>query len=398
MSQQPLVPPRRRRSRGRGRLVALLLIVGLAGAGAWYALSPGQAAAPPPTATVAPGDLEQTITALGKLQPKDYVDVGVQVSGQLKVIHVDYGSEVKAGDLLAEIDPKVYQARVDSDKAELKILEAQLAQSQAQLELARQQDARNQRLWKSKAVSEDVMQSGMAALAVAEAELRALEAQIEQARSTLDADVANLEYTKIYAPMDGTVVDIIARQGQTLNANQSAPIVLRVADLDTMTVWAEVVEADVVRIAVGMPVRFSTLGMPDREWTGAVRQVLPTPEVVNDVVLYKVLIDVANPDHLLMTEMSAQVFFVLGQAKGVLLVPLAALESVPYDENLRLARVVTATGVEEREVWIGLTDRSRAEVLSGLEDGERVLLPAPREQAQGSNSGGNRGGGGFMRF
>jgi macrolide-specific efflux system membrane fusion protein len=393
MSQSTLVPPLRRRSRKRGRLLALLLVLGLAGAGAWYALSPGQAAAPPLTAEVTRGDLEQSITALGTLQPKAYVDVGVQVSGQLKVIHVDYGTEVKQGDLLAEIDPKVYQARVDSDRAELRILEAQLAQSQAQLELARQQDARNQRLWKSKAVSEDALQSGIAALAVAEAELRALEAQIEQARSTLDADLANLEYTKIYAPMDGTVVDILARQGQTLNANQSAPLVLRIANLDTMTVWAEVVEADVVRIAVGMPVHFSTLGLPDRRWEGTVRQILPTPEIVNDVVLYKVLIDVANPDHLLMTEMSAQVFFKLGEARDVLLVPLAALQPVPYDEGLRLARVATATGVEEREVWIGLADRSKAEVLQGLSEGERVLLPVadPKSADQ-------RRGGGFMRF
>ena len=235
------------------------------------------------------------------------------------------------------------------------------------------------------------MQSSMAALAVAEAALKALEAQLEQARSTLDADRANLDYTKIYAPMDGTVVDILARQGQTLNANQSAPLVLRVADLDTMTVWAEVVEADVVRITVGMPVHFSTLGMPDRRWQGTVRQILPTPEVVNDVVLYKVLIDVDNPDHLLMTEMSAQVFFVLGEAKDVLLVPLAALETVPYDESLRLARIASATGVEQREVWIGLTDRSRAEVLNGLEEGDRVLLPVPKEKSEG-----NRGGGSFM--
>jgi macrolide-specific efflux system membrane fusion protein len=394
MSSTALAPPIRRRARKRGRLLALLLILGLAGGGAWYALSPGQAAAPPPTAEVTRGDLAQTITALGTLQPKDYVDVGVQVSGQLKVIYVDYGSEVKEGDLLAEIDPKVYQARVDSDRAELKILEAQLAQSHAQLELARQQDARNQRLWKSKAVSEDALQSGIAALAVAEAALRALEAQIEQARSTLDADLANLDFTQIYAPMDGTVVDIIARQGQTLNANQSAPIVLRIADLDTMTVWAEVVEADVVRISVGMPVHFSTLGLPDRRWEGTVRQILPTPEIVNDVVLYKVLIDVANADHLLMTEMSAQVFFRLGEAKNVLLVPLAALETVPYDEGLRLAKVATATGFEEREVWIGLADRSKAEVLEGLAEGERVLLPVPTEKPGGER----RGGGNFMRF
>lgn len=371
------------------------MLLAAAGGATWYFLSPGEAAAPPPTATVVRGDLEQSIAALGTLQPKDYVDVGVQVSGQLKVIHVDYGSEVKQGTLLAEIDPKVYQARVDSDEAELKILAAQLQRSQAQLELARQQDARNQRLWKSKAVSEDVLQSGQAALAVAEAEVLALEAQLDQARSTLDADRANLEYTKIYAPMDGIVVDITARQGQTLNANQTAPIVLRVADLDTMTVWAEVVEADVVRIRQDMPVHFSTLGLPDRRWEGKVRQILPTPEVVNDVVLYKVLIDVANPDRLLMTNMSAQVFFVLAWAPDVLLVPLAALEpagEVEAEGTPYRARVVTPTGIEERIVHVGLTDRTRGEVLQGLAEGERVLLPVAASAPRAG------GGGGFMRF
>lgn len=385
--------PLRRRSRRRRGLMGLLVLLAAASGATWYWLHPGQAAAPPPTAAVTRGDLEQAITSLGTLQPKDYVDVGVQVSGQLTVIHVDYGSEVKQGDLLAEIDPKVYQARVDSDEAELRILEAQLAQKQAQLELARQQDARNQKLWKAKAVSEDQLQSGIAALAVAEAELKALEAQLEQARSGLDADRANLEYTKIYAPMDGTVVDITAKQGQTLNANQSAPIVLRIADLDTMTVWAEVVEADVVRIKPGMPVHFSTLGLPDRRWEGRVRQILPTPEVVNDVVLYKVLIDVANPDHVLMTEMSAQVFFVQAAAKDVVLVPLAALEpageveakGIPYRVQL-----LTPQGSESRLIHVGLTDRTRAEVLDGLEAGDRVLLPVA---ASTQRSG---GGGGFV--
>ncbi len=379
----------RRRTRRRGWLGALMLLA-IAGGATWYWLNPGQAAAPPPSATVTRGNLEQAITALGTLQPKDYVDVGVQVSGQLTAIHVDYGSEVKAGTLLAEIDPKVYQARVDSDQAELKILEAQVAKSEAQLALAQQQDTRNQRLWKAKAVSEDALQSGQAALAVAQAEVQALEAQLDQARSSLDADRANLEYTKIYAPMDGTVVDITAKQGQTLNANQSAPIVLRIANLDTMTVWAEVVEADVVRIKPGMPVHFSTLGLPDRRWVGKVRQILPTPEVVNDVVLYKVLIDVTNPDHVLMTEMSAQVFFVQAAATDVLLVPLAALEPAGEIESNGIpyrVKLVTPTGVESRLIHVGLTDRTKAEVLDGLAEGDRVLLPVVANTQRSSGGG-----------
>jgi macrolide-specific efflux system membrane fusion protein len=130
-----------------------------------------------------------------------------------------------------------------------------------------------------------------------------------------------------------------------------------------------------------MPVHFSTLGMPDRQWTGNVRQILPTPEVINDVILYDVLIDVANPDHALMTQMSAQVFFVLGEAKDALLVPMAALEpttaaagdtqvGTPYKVKVR-----TATGIVTREIRVGLSDRANAAVIAGLAEGDHVVLP-----------------------
>src|SRR5690606_29538428 len=118
-------------------------------------------------------------------------------------------------------------------------------------------------------------------------------------------------------------------EGQTLNANQSAPIVVRIADLDTMTVWAQVAEADIPRIQPDMPVYFTTLGMPERRFQAKVEQIYPTPQTVNDVVLYNVLIDVPNKERLLMTSMTAQVFFLLGEAKNVPLVPMAALRPAP---------------------------------------------------------------------
>lgn len=393
-----LAPPRRPRRR-RSWLLGLLVLLGLAAGGSWYlsgeAADPAQQALA--TAAVARGDLSITLSSLGSLQPKDYVDVGTQVSGQVLAIHVTYGSEVAEGDLLAEIDPKLYRSRVDSDRAQLKILEAQLLQRRAELELARQQHERNSRLYEKKAVSEDVYQTGAASVAVAEAAVAALEAQIEQARSTLEGDLANLEYTKIYAPMDGTVVSIDARLGQTLNANQSAPIILRIADLDTMTVWAEVAEADVVRIAEGMEVHFTTLGEPERAWHGVVRQILPTPEVVNEVVLYNVLIDVANEDHRLMTQMTAQVFFEVAAAENALLVPRSALRALPAaaasgDAAGRpyLVTVLGSAGPEERQVMVGLMDRNRAEVLSGLEEGDLVVLPEGTPVASRGEGGGRR--------
>ncbi|HWA46144.1 MAG TPA: efflux RND transporter periplasmic adaptor subunit [Hypericibacter adhaerens] len=376
-------PTRARSKSRRRRLLAVLVLLLLAagGAAAWHFARASTAPTHVPTVAVTRGNLEASLTAVGALQPKNYVDVGAQVSGQLQALHVTYGSEVKQGDLLAEIDPAVYSAKVASEQAQLKILKAQIAEQQAQLALAQSQNARNQRLYKQNAVSQDVLQTGEAAEAVAHAQIAALQAQLEQAQSTLDGDLANLQYTKIYAPITGTVVSISAQQGQTLNANQSAPVILRIADLDTMTVWAQVAEADIVKVKTGMPVHFSTLGMPDRQWTGTVRQILPTPEVINDVILYDVLIDVANPDHALMTQMSAQVFFVLGEAKDALLVPMAALQPVTVASNDTgegtpyRVKVRTATGTETREIRVGLSDRANAAVIAGLSEGDHVVLP-----------------------
>lgn len=351
-------------------VLTLLLIVGVGLVG--YALRPGEAPAEYRTATVEIGSVEHTVTALGRLKPRDYVDVGTQVSGQLKRVHVEIGDRVEAGQLLAEIDPTVYETRVRNDRANLDNLRAQLKQQQAELVLSRRQLERNQRLLEASAVSRGTVEENEAAVAVNEARINATRAQIKAAEAALEGDLANLSYTRIHAPMAGTVVAESAVEGQTVNASQSAPVIVRVADLDTMTVWAQVAEADVVKVKPGLPVYFTTLGMPDRKWRGEVRQLLPTPEVVNDVVLYNVLIDVDNHDGLLMTEMTVQVFFLLGEARDVTTVPTAALS--PAGRGYR-AQVLTARGVpEERQVQVGVTSRTRAEVIEGLAVGEQVIL------------------------
>jgi macrolide-specific efflux system membrane fusion protein len=363
--------PRRRRS--RWWLVGALLLVAAAGA-VGYHVAFGEAPPSYRTAEVALGDIETTVTALGNLQPKDYVDVGAQISGQLEKLHVDIGDVVENGELLAEIDGTRYEAQVRADQANIGSLNAQILQQNANLELARSTHARNQRLYDARAVSQEEVESSAAALKVAEAELNSLHAQLDEAQSQLDGDVANLGYTKIYAPMAGTIVTKDAVEGQTLNANQTAPTIVRIANLRTMTVWAQVAEADVVKVRPGMPAYFTTLGLPERRWQGTVRQVLPTPEIVNDVVLYDVLIDVDNADGVLMTEMTAQVFFVLGSAEDVPLVPYAALR--PLADGAAgeyTADVMTARGLETRVVTIGLSTRSVAQVVSGLAVGDEVV-------------------------
>lgn len=333
------------------------------------------------TVVVERGDVLRTVTAVGSLQPKEYVDVGTQVSGQLLRVHVAIGDRVQQGDLIAEIDPTRYEAIVHNDRASLESLEAQQAQREAELALARQQLERNERMLAEQAVSQDTVDQLAASARVAEASVAALEAQIKAAEATLAGDIANLGYTTIYSPMDGTVVSQTSLEGQTVVSSQQAAVIVQVANLDVMTVWADVAEADINRIEPGMAAWFTTLGMSERRWHGTVRQVQPTPEVLNDVVLYKVLIDIDNKERLLLPQMTVQVFFVLGEARDVPTVALNALTPSPdADPGTFTARVLTDNGPEPRQVKVGLSNRMTAEVLMGLAIGERVIvngLPGP---------------------
>lgn len=376
---------------GIAALVALILVGGV-----WYALSVESNSPKYKTAKVEVGSIEQTVTALGALQPKDYVDVGAQVSGTLEVVHVNIGDIVKKGQLLAEVDPTVYESTVAADKAKLKDLDSQITGQQAQLALALIQNRRNQALLKIDAVSKDAADTSAAQVKQYAAAIASTKAQVEQAQSTLDGDEANLSYTKIYAPMAGTVTSQTTLQGQTLNSKQAAPIIMQIADLTTMTVKAQVAEADVSKLTDKMPVYFTTLGMPDRKWRSTVRQILPTPETVNDVILYNALIDVANTDQALMTSMTAQVFFVLGAADNVPIVPVAALRPAKSgDEGAYRVLVMNGSRPKMTDVKVGLMNRVSAQVVSGLEVGDVVVTGIENTAAASasrSNALGGRGG------
>lgn len=331
-----------------------------------------------PTATVTRGDIEETVTAQGKLEPKEYVDVGAQVSGQLQKVHVEIGDMVKKGQLLGEIDPRIYEAQVEVNEARVKALNAQIEQQQAQLLLAKQVYARNAGLIKVNAVSKEVLQTSKANLDAAVASLASLKAQTEEALSSLKGAKTNLLYTKIYAPIDGTVTSQTTKEGMTINANQTAPNIMQVANLDVMTVRAQVAEADVSRLSAGMDVYFTTLGGGDKRWSGKVRQILPAPVTINDVVLYEALVDVDNRDHALMTGMSTQMFFVLGQAKDVLIVPFTALRKPVPASDTETGKAYQVEGKDgSKLVTVGMVTRTQAEVLSGLNEGDVVVLPLP---------------------
>ncbi|WP_282354557.1 efflux RND transporter periplasmic adaptor subunit [Pseudomonas sp. PS01303] len=375
----------------RRALLVVLCLIPVVGYAAWQMLPPGRDKFA--TVQVSRGDIESSVTALGTLQPRRYVDVGAQASGQIQKIHVEVGDVVKEGQLLVEIDPSTQKAKLDAGRFSIENLKAQLQEQRAQHELAQQKYQRQQNLAAGGATREEDVQTARAELKATQARIDMFQAQIRQAEASLRSDQAELGYTRIYAPMAGTVVALDAREGQTLNAQQQTPLILRIAKLSPMTVWAEVSEADIGHVKPGMSAYFTTLSGGNRRWSSTVRQILPVPPKPLDqtsqgggsptstsksgsarVVLYTVLLDVDNADNALMAEMTTQVFFVANQAKDVLTAPVAALQgSVKADRQT--AQVVAANGnIESREVRTGISDRLKVQILDGLSEGDHLLI------------------------
>ena len=369
--------------------------------------------------TVVRGDIENAITAVGTLSALRSINVGAQVSGQLKSVQVEVGDQVTEGQFIAEIDPSPFEKRVEIASAQLDNLKAQLLSKEAQLTLKKLNATRQKSLLATRGVSQSTVDQAEADLAMADADVKALGAQIRQQQSQLASDTVDLGYTKINSPMAGTVVDQSAKEGETLNASQTAPTVVTVADLKVMTVEAQVSEADIAKLKPGMEVYFTLLGQPEKRFTGTLRQIKPTPATENNVVLYYALFDVPNPTGELMINMSAQVYFVIDSAKDVLLVPTSALSfkrrdpsgeaggqqaerpqgqrngtrngGSPREGQHRgrpqiIVRVVDANGaIAERTVEVGVRNRVQAEIKSGLEDGDKVVVTS----ASGTSSAGN---------
>jgi macrolide-specific efflux system membrane fusion protein len=364
-------------------LMAALLLLGIGGFGYHWAF--GQARVVYATAAVTRGDIESTVVAAGIVQPVKYVDVGAQTSGKLKSLKVDRGDPVKADQLIAEIDPALADTALAAANAALESMTAQRALKQAQLVLAQAEGARNDELLASHLISTNDRDITQAAYDVALADVASLAAQMKEATAAIDTAKANLGYTKITAPMAGEVVSISLLEGQTLNANQSAPNILRIADIRTVTVWAQVSEADIVRVKPGLDVYFTILGDTKR-WNGQVRQILPTPELINNVVFYDVLFDIPNADGELKIQMTAQVFIVLAQAKNVLLIPVAAIGNASEGATTQV-RVLKADGkVEQRTIKIGIKSELSAEVKDGLQEKELVVIGATAAKSQATTS------------
>jgi len=370
--------------RWRVRLIVLALVAVAAGIW-WFTRKP-----PPPPAlpsgVVALADITQAVQAAGVLQARTRVDVGAQVSGQIQTIHVELGQQVKKGDLLVSLDPDL--ARSDVAQAEAAVAQASAAIDARRIDAdaARRELKRQQRLLAGQATSGNEAEKAEIELAKIEADLRGQAANLQRLQADLDKRKVNLSYTRITAPMNGTVVNLPVQVGQTVISVQVTPVILTLADLDTITVRTKVPEADVQAIKVGQLARFTTLSGEGKRYQGKVRVIQPVPERAGNAVFYNVLFEVDNRDRALFSDMTVQVDIETGSVKQVLAMPIVALGERGKDGRFTVQVLDAANKQTPRQVKVGLQDGARVQVVDGLKAGEKVLL-APPSAADAAASG-----------
>ncbi len=412
------------------RKIILLVLAGFILAGlAWMYFKPKNEQPQYISAEVTQGDIEDSVLATGVLEATKMVSVGAQVSGQVKKVYVQLGDQVEQGQLIAQIDSIRQQNEFKTAEASIKNQQAQLAVQQANLAKVAAEYNRQKSMFSQDATSRAELEAALANYKTAQAQIDSINAQIEQSRLNLATTKEDLGYTRIVAPMDGTIVAIVTEEGQTVNANQTAPTIVKLAKLDTMTIKAQISEADVMKVEQGQTVYFTTLGNSDKKHYAKLRQVEPAPNSINTesnttsssssaAVYYNALFDVPNEDGKLRIDMTAQVYIILAEAKNVLTIPAAAIQNKrpnkkergtnsarsaekskdtdqpksqrPQRLNLSDAekaliadgkasiatvRVLQADGsAQPQSVLVGLNNRVTAQVLKGLKQGDQVVI------------------------
>ncbi|RKP57789.1 efflux RND transporter periplasmic adaptor subunit [Pararobbsia silviterrae] len=341
------------------------------------------------TVPVAYQDIESTVEAVGTIRAADLVSVGAQVTGQIQSLHVALGDRVKKGQLIAEIDsqPQIYALR--TAQAQLQSAIAALHASEASLAQARLTMARQQTLIVHDAGSHADFEAAEAALKVDQANVEMYRAQVTSAQVSVDTARVTLGYTRIVAPSDGEVVAVLAVAGQTVNANQTTPNLIKLARLDTVEVKAQISEADVVRLHPGLPAYFTILGDPSHHYITRLKAIEPAPDSIltdtttpqtsntastNAAVYYNGLLDMPNADGRLRISMTAQVSVVLDRAQHAAVVPVTALVEPPRAGTSKV-RVLASDGhAVTRRVQTGIANDTVVQILDGLDAHDRVIV------------------------
>jgi macrolide-specific efflux system membrane fusion protein len=390
----------------RWLIATTLAVVLAAGGGAGYFVLNAPAKDDVPrTVPVARGNVEETVLATGTIEASSLVSVGAEVSGRIKSLNVQLGDDVKAGDVIAEIDSLNQENEVKASQASLANIQAQQVIQQANLAQAKVALARAEKLNPQKLISDADYQAAQLTVQTAEGQLQAIAAQIQQAEINVDTAKLNLDRTKIVAPSDGTVVAVAVEVGQSVNANNASPTIVKIANLDKMVVKAEISEADVPNVAPGQKVYFTILGDPNTRINATLRAIEPAPESIasddtsssaSSAVYYNGLFDVDNPDHRLRISMTAQVTIVLKSADNVLTVPASLLTRKTKDGSYMLpVWDAQAEKVEPHKVTIGLNNKVTAEVTGGLDEGDLLVERAATGTAGAAAAGGGNARGGF---
>ena len=351
------------------------------------------------TVPVTRADIEDVVLANGTLQAYRMVNVGAQVSGQVKALKVRLGERVEEGQLVAEIDSLPQQNQLRNSEAALTTAQAELRSAEALLAQNRQARERQRRMRAADASSQSDLETAEAAYKTSLANVDALKAKVAQARIAVDTAQVNLRYTRIVTPIAGTVVSLVTEEGTTVNANQMAPTIIIVAQTDTMTVKASISEADVTTVRPGQPVYFTILGDPQRRYETALRTIEPATDTIKTssssgssassggssgssssssatgatAIYYNGLLDVPNPDGKLRISMTATVSIVRAAARGVLTIPAEALGARGADGR-HPVQVAGADGrTQIRRVSTGVRNNLRVQITEGLQEGDRVV-------------------------
>ena len=371
--------------------IALLAVAALA-AGMWWWLKPKNEINYL-TEPVVRTNIAQTVSATGEISAAQLVDVGAQASGQIKKLHVTLGQQVKKGDLIAEIDSTSQLNNLNTNKAKLDTYQAQLVSAEIALRSADKKYQREQALWKEDATSREALEDGQDAFAAAKASVAELKSSIRQTQIAINTAEADLGYTRITAPMDGTVVAIPVEEGQTVNANQTTPTIVQVADLSTMLNKMQIAEGDVNKVKAGMKLTFTTLSQPDNVREATLESIDPglttmsqgsyttSTDTTDSAIYYYARSLVPNEDNVLHIGMTTENTITINQAEKVLAVPKLAVKQRGGKQYVRV--LGENNQPQEKEIITGLSDNMSTEVKSGLSEGENVIIS---EAAAGETS------------
>jgi macrolide-specific efflux system membrane fusion protein len=366
---------------------------------AWVYFAPRQAAVEPTTVAVERGSITETVLASGALEASAVTSVGAQVSGTIKSLKVALGERVAAGDVIAEIDSLDQENAVKAAEAMLANANAQKLAKEAELAAAKQALERSTRLHEQSLVADSEFLNAEVAVQTAEAQLAGLDAQIMQQTLAVESAKLDLDRTVIKAPASGTVVAVLVTEGQSVNAAQSAPTIVKIANLDQMVIKAQISEADVTRVTPGQEAFFTIHGEPDNPIRARLLSIEPAPDAIStedsgiaasdSAIYYNGLFSVDNPDHKLRIAMTAQITIVVDEASDVLTVPASVLGRADRDGSYTVEVYDAATRTRRATlIKVGLNNNIMAEVTEGLNEGDLVVTETPvRASAAGSPTG-----------